>query len=133
MEIQINEKKYRTGRMDARRQFHVVRRLAPILSGLTDLKKMMGEPLAALGPLADAVASMSDQDADYVINSCLSCVERQQSAGGWAKVMVDDALMFQDLDMAAMLRLTWAVLQENLQGFFDALPSGLSAALRKEA
>lgn len=147
-DITIKEKKYRTGRLDARRQFHVVRRLAPVISSLTDLAKdlpgLLADPdkrqdgqdmptddlLAALGPLADAIASMSDTDADYVINSCLAVVERQQPSGGWAKIMVGDALQFEDLDMAAMLRLTFAVLEDNLGGFFGELPPNLTAQVR---
>lgn len=131
MDITINDKNYRIGRLDARRQFHVVRRLAPIIGGLTDLERCKDDPLAALEPLADAIASMRDQDADYVLNTCLAAVERRQPTGGWAKLMTTGGdLMFQDLDMAAMLRLVWAVLQENLQGFFDALPRDLLAAAR---
>ncbi|MDD3310951.1 phage tail assembly chaperone [Pseudodesulfovibrio sp.] len=133
MDLTINGNAYRAGRMDARRQFHVVRRLAPIISGLTDLKSLMGDPMAALGPLADAIAEMKDADADYILDACLAVVERKQPAGGWAKVMVNGGLMFQDLDMAAMLRLTWAVLQEDMQGFFDALPRPSPAAPPKKA
>ncbi|MGE4191787.1 MAG: phage tail assembly chaperone [Pseudodesulfovibrio sp.] len=122
MELTIKDKSYRVGRMDARRQFHVVRRLTPLLSGLTDLAALKSDPLAALGPIAETIAAMKDQDADYIIDACLAVTERQQAAGGWAKVMQHGSLMFEDLDMADMLRLAGACLQENLGGFFDALP-----------
>jgi len=122
MEITIKDRKYRAGRMDARRQFHVVRRLTPLISGLTDLAALKADPMAALGPIAETIADMKDEDADYILDACLSVAERQQAAGGWAKVMQSGSLMFEDLDMADMLRLAGAVLWENLSGFFDALP-----------
>ena len=122
MGITIKEKTYRAGRMDARRQFHVVRRLAPIISGLTDLAALKSDPMAALGPIAEALAAMKDEDADYILNACLEVTERQQPAGGWAKVMRQGSLMFEDLDMADMLRLAGVALVENLGGFFDGLP-----------
>lgn len=122
METTIKGKTYRAGRMDARRQFHVVRRLAPLLSGLTDLAALKSDPMAALGPLAETIATMKDEDADYVLDACLEVTERQQAAGGWAKVMRHGSLMFEDLDMADMLRLAGAALVENLGGFFDGLP-----------
>ena len=120
--MEIKGKTYRSGRMDARRQFHVLRRLAPLLSGLTDLAALKADPLAAIGPLAETVAAMKDADMDYVLDACLEVTERKQTAGGWAKVMVGGSLMFEDLDMADMLRLAGAALQENMAGFFDALP-----------
>jgi len=129
MDIVIGDATYRTGRLDARRQFHVVRRLAPVLSSLSDLSGLGSESLEALEPLARAVAGMVDADADYVINKCLGVVERRQPSGGWARVMSGDKLMFEDLDMAAMLRLVWAVLEDNLSGFFADLPRGLPGAV----
>lgn len=129
MEIELNEKRYRAKTLPARRQFHMVRRLASVLSGLAKMKDLaLADPMAALEPLAQGIASLSDADADYVIDGCLAVVELKQPAGGWAPVMVNGRLMFEDMDMTTMLRLTWAVLQENLAGFFAALPQTSSGA-----
>jgi len=129
---------YQAGKLDAVRQFHVARRLAPFLPkfvaaahlpGLAAAAAGQGASLnpdvmaAVLGPLAKSIAEMSDADAEYVLYTCLSVVERQQPKGGWARVMAGEKLMFEDMDLAAMLVCVGHVLMENLSGFFAALPS----------
>lgn len=124
---------YRAGKLDAMRQFHVTRRLAPLLPDLAKAgitPGATGDVTAILEPLAKAVAAMPDADAEYVLNTCLSVVERKQAAGGWAKVMTGGQLMFEDIDMAAMLVVAWEVLRHNLSGFFAGLPQGLPGMAR---
>ena len=128
---------YQAGKLDAMRQFHVTRRLAPFLpklagAGLPSDPGSLSQAavFAFLEPLAACVAAMSDADAEYVLHTCLSVVERRQDAGGWAKVMAGGRLMFEDMDMAAMLVCAFHVLQHNLSGFFAALPSASFAAGR---
>lgn len=132
---------YRADKLPAMTQLHVTRRLAPFLSAImgsmpTDqtqallkaAKETGHKPgdktdagqlgMAAMGPLLDAVASMPDEQVDYVINACLSVVERKQASGGWARVMSDGGIMFNDLDMVGLLAITGHVLQRDLAGFF---------------
>lgn len=124
-EIPIKGKKYRVGEIPAMKQFHVLRRLAGVLGGLGDLAKLGPDmdPFAALEPLAEGVSKMSDQDAEYVINTCLAAVEMEQASGGWAKVVSKGRLMFENMGMMTMLRLTMEVLKHNLSDFFGDLPS----------
>lgn len=121
---------YKVGKLDAMRQFHVVRRLAPFLATLagSGIKPgQVGDDMAGLlEPLAGLLGSMSDADAEYVLMACLSAAERKQPAGGWAKVVGGGSLMFEDIDMAAMLHIAWQVIQHNLSGFFAGLPQGLT-------
>lgn len=129
MTFERNGKKYRVGRLPAMKQFHILRRLVGVMGGLTGLASAQGagklDPFAALEPLAEGLASMPDEDAEYVINGCLAVVELEQSAGGWSKVVQKGVLMFEDLDMPTMLFLAWKVLQHNLSDFFGDLPQGL--------
>jgi hypothetical protein len=123
---------YKAGKLDAMRQFHVMRRLAPLLPELAGAGlKPGGDPLAILEPLARIVSTMQDADVEYVLNSCMAVVERQQSGGAWAKIQAaPGALMFPDIDMAAMLAIAWQVLQHNLSGFFAGLPQGSPGEVR---
>lgn len=128
---------YKAGSLDAMKQFHVTRRLAPFLPKLAgdglplNTEALSGAAVFAfLEPLAACVATMSDADAEYVLHTCLEVVERQQPTGGWAKVMAGGRLMFEDIDMAAMLVCAFHVLQRNLSGFFAVLPSVSPAAGR---
>lgn len=140
MEKEVHGHVYRFGRLDAMKQFHVTRRLAGLLAGLSGTLPQAatgGQPdperlgMAALGPLADALAKMDDDAAEFVIHTCLGAVTRKQGKdGGWARVSVDGSLMFQDIGMPAMLTLVWHVLQGFLPDFFGALPRDLLAGVR---
>lgn len=119
-EFEVAGVAYRSGRLNAREQFHVARRLAPIFSTLTEAAATGGEPDFA--PIAQAVASMPDGDADFVLTKTLAVVERKQGTV-WVRLQSSNgALMFEDLGMMEMLQIAWAVLQENLSGFFPAAP-----------
>jgi hypothetical protein len=123
--IEVGGFSYRVGRIDARKQFHVARRLAPLLAGLSD-SAFKGEGVARfLGPLTDALSRMSDEDVDYVLDVCLSVCHRIQPNGPAAPIMArGGGMMFQDIDMSQMIQLTVKVIQENMQGFFPAAAAG---------
>jgi len=117
--VDVGGFQYRIGRIDARKQFHVARRLAPLLAGLGDAASLNGDGFAKfLGPIADALSHMSDDDVDYVLDACLSVCHRVQPNGQGAQVMTRSGLMFQDIDMGQMIQLAVKVIQSNLGGFF---------------
>jgi hypothetical protein len=142
-EENINGHTYQIGNLDAKRQFHVVRRLAPVLAAggaaarawlqRADAGASGGDVasldglFAAFGPLAEALGGMTDEATDYVINTCLAAC-RRQNGGTWALVATQGgAIMFSDLTMAEMLRLTLLVLQENLSGFLGEIGGAMNA------
>lgn len=133
MEFTLNQHTYAIGKIDARSQFHIVRRLAPVLGEIAPAAaggKIKG--LDALPPLANAIAKLSDEDADYCLFNLLAAVRRKQPQGmGWGPVSTGNILMYDDLDMVAMLQLAWKALEHNIAGFFAALPSGLTEAAQK--
>lgn len=139
---------YRIGRMDAKQQLHVARRLAssplqfilgeqsadsvPAVvreraesSGMTseEVSQIMPKLLPSLS--LRALGELSEADCDYVVNVCLSVCMRQQGSNGkqqWANVTNRNTghLMFQDINLSSMLELTVQVLRENLSDFFGA-------------
>jgi hypothetical protein len=142
-EFEVGGHKYRSGTMDARKQFHVMRRLATVLDALRDMPKkhkieaLVDTPeadagdqdslLSAVAPLAKAIGSMSDEDVDYVFEACLGIVQRQDG-NAWQKVWNTQSkvVQYSDIDMAAMLQITWHVLQGSFAAFFRALPQELT-------
>lgn len=130
-EIQINGEFYIIGKLDAMRQFHVMRRIAPIMAAvggpvfdaLSSGAKPNVDMLFALaaGPFADVVAKMSNEDSEYVIMTCLSVVQKRQ-ANGIAPLVRAGQLMFADLDMKTMMRLVFETLRGNMSDFFPKLP-----------
>jgi hypothetical protein len=125
MEFELNGINYKIGKLDALSQFHIVRRLAPILSELApNINGKQTNELGALTAIAGAISKLTDADANYVIFGLLKVVSRQQPQGlGYAQVAVGESLMFEDIDMGNMMKLVWQVLTHNLSGFFAGLPS----------
>lgn len=131
MDLQIGNHSYRFGKLDAFEQFHVARRLAPAVfamgasamgalkTGEFDNKAL----LSSIAPLVGIIAGMSNGDSQFVLDTCLSVCSRQ-SGNNYAKVFTaGGGLLFDDIDMAVMLRLVFSVIRDNLGNFTDALPT----------
>src|SRR5215207_18203 len=98
-EFEVGSNTYRTEkRMPARQQWHVIRRLGPVLTAFKEIilaaderlappppdaseedrqlafARMTSVALDAAVPLAEAVAKMPNQDWDYVIDECFRVV-----------------------------------------------------------
>lgn len=139
MDLQINGINYRTGRMSAMVQFHVARRLAPILFSLGQAAAKMGEAgpteaamegalFTGFTAVAEGLSKMSDADSEYVMNACLDITARE-SGGGWAPLRVRAGLMFQDIDLQAMMKIAMSCIQENLGSFFPGQQPESSGAM----
>lgn len=132
LEFAIAGSNYKAGKLDPFKQFHIARRLAPLLSSAGEIMKAHAAAsgdddeaamLAALEPVTRVLGSIPDADVEYVLGACLDVVSREQEGGkGWARVRSSGgALMFDDIDMVAMLQIAWNVLRHNLGGFSHAL------------
>lgn len=129
-ELELAGTWYRTGKLDAFKQFHLFRKLMPLFSGMgetaaTNLAVAAngGDTSAsrwsALGPIANAVADMSQQDSEFIIKTCLAVCQRKNPVGQWVRVTTQQGdLMFDDIDLQVMLQLSFAVIQDNLATFF---------------
>lgn len=131
-DIDIGGNSYQIGKLDAFKQFHLARRIAPVLFSLGGavsafLPQDGGESsdvdvLKAIEPMVNVISKMSDADSQYVLNACLSVCSRKQG-NGYQRVFVDGSgLMFIDVDLSVMMQLVQAVIQDNLGNFMAALP-----------
>ena len=126
--ITIDKVEYRIGKLDALKQFHVSRRLAPLLAemgiSLTMLSKGAGtgidDFLPILGRIGEMMAKMTDADSNFIIFTSLGVVDIKQG-DKFAPVAVGGNLMFQDMSMTTMLRLVGETLKDNLGGFLMGL------------
>lgn len=127
---------FQLGKIDAFKQFHIVRRIAPILADLIpamhgsskfrDLnsidhlpeKDQLDMVAKVAGPVMNGLSKLSDADAELVLFGLLSSIEIKQSAGNWAKVASSQMLMIQDLELAALLQLAGRAFVFNLSSFF---------------
>jgi hypothetical protein len=146
-EHEFNGVHYRSGKLDAFKQFHVFRKLAPLLGGLFETIARTNEALqkardsngsladaevdafSAVGPVARALADMPADDLNFVLNTCLAVCQRRNPQGSWVQIMPDAGgqMLFDDIDLTVMIKLTLGVVQDNLSNFFrDGLAGFLS-------
>lgn len=138
-DFEIGGRKFKAGKINAFKQFHLVRRIAPILADLLpsikEFQKLFNtkteksqdekfEELALLAsPLLKGFSKLSDEDSDKVLFGLLSCVEMLGPGNVWARVATENMLMIQDLELPALLQIAGRAFIFNLSGFFAVLPS----------
>lgn len=141
IEIELNGQTYRLNKLNAMTQFHVSRKLASVLPSVLPLLSSVrnGSLAAAMNgdadalakaaePFGKALAEMSDDNANYVLNTCLSVVLRKQG-DNWRPVQSPDGvLMFDDVDLGTLLPLVFRVLKESLGGFISGFATGATKA-----
>jgi hypothetical protein len=133
IEFDVGGKNYRAERLTCLQQFHVSRKIAPLIPSLVpvflSLAQMKGglkDNLPAMAemlqPFADGIAGLPDEAAEYVIGTCLSVVRRKQG-DNWAAIWSASAkaMMFDDLDLASAIPLVIRVIQDNLGPFISGL------------
>lgn len=139
-EFQAGGRHFNLSKIDTFKQFHIVRRIGPILGDiipvaqkLHSLQKVQSKSpseedtfseIADLAkPIMDGLSKLSDADANYVLLGLLSAVEvRQMPANNWAKVVKNDMLMIGDLGLPLMLQIAGRAFAYNLADFFAIAP-----------
>lgn len=134
-EFEINGVQYRAQAMDARRQFHVARRLSSVLSPSADaIGKLAPDAdskagfIAAIDGFFEALSSLPDDQLDYVIDACLDTVSRKDG-GAWSPIRRGGAMMY-DLDLYTQGAIVWHVVRGALDGFFASLPPAVRDTLK---
>ena len=125
-EVEVGGRTYRLGQLNAFEQWHLFRRVAPIMAGLGEGAVKMrnradgGEEagdeamLDLLSPVVEVLSQMTDAESDYIMHKCLAKVQRKNEQGAWGPVMSHGQLLFSDeMDMATVFRLTMEMLREN--------------------
>ncbi len=143
--FELAGREFQIGRMDLFKQFHVGRKVAPILArmaaagkdfmALSGTKDVGDEKLseaeklqatvALVQPIAEGLSELDDKDSEFVLMNLLAAVEIKQG-DHWAKLATPTTLMFQDMELPVLLQLAGRVFAENLGGFFGG-PRRLSA------
>ena len=137
-EFEINGRKFKVGKLNAFKQFHIVRRISPVLADLLPaikdfqrFQKVQGnktedqkldEVATVLGPILTGFSKLKDADSEFVLLGLLSVAEMNGPGPGWSKVATDSMLMIQDLELPILLQIAGRVFLENLASFFRVLP-----------
>lgn len=136
-EFELGGRKFKLHKINAMVQFHVVRRIGPLLTemmsvmakiakknvdGMSEEAKLEEFALIAT-PIMTGLSRLSDTDSEYVLFRLLTAVEMHQPQFNvWGKVATESAIMMQDLEFPVLLQLAGRSLMFNLKGFFSLLP-----------
>lgn len=142
MEFELDGKHFRAKKLGAMDQLHLSRRIAPLLPPLAPLiiemeareKATANSPLSSdikalallVGPFADALATMTDKDAEQVMTLTLCSVEIQTdiAQNAWMPLWIAGARMASVIelnDIAKLLPIVVRVIIFNLENFMDGL------------
>lgn len=131
-------REFKLNKIDPFKQFHVVRRLGPLLGDIIPAAKkitaLVGQrgdgsnlseeekfdQIATLAkPLMNGFAELSDEDANHVLLTLLEAVEVKHTAGSWARIARDGNMMIQYLELPVLLQCAGRAFGYNLRSFFD--------------
>ncbi|WP_287497789.1 phage tail assembly chaperone [Pandoraea sp. CB10b_02] len=130
-DLEIKGNTYRIGKLSAMAQFHVSRKVAPLLPPLVALweqalkaEKPLQDSLTEIAefsvPFLDGLSKLPDEQLEYVIAECMAVVTRREGSASfpvWSAAA--RAPMYEDIDMAVMLQLTARVIADSLGPFID--------------
>lgn len=124
MNLTLDGNVYATSRkLDVFTQLHVARKLGSSIPVLEDMFNKKENERAIFSILM--FAKLEDSEVDYVLKKCLSVVSRQQATGFVPVQNLQGGLMFDDMTLDSLLRLTLMVIEENLGTFFTTALSAL--------
>jgi hypothetical protein len=140
--VPFGDDTYSIGTVDAIEQFHIFRRLAPLVAtmGVEMFKMLSGNVnpselgkadwMVMAAPMVGELAKMPQDDVNYLIMNTLKVV-RKKDGDRWAPLLNPQGqMMYSDIGMFAMLRLIIEVLRHNMSDFF---PVGLGEASSSDA
>jgi hypothetical protein len=124
---------YRTTKMPARDQLHLLRGLGPLLGPMvqmalsqsnTDVNPVERQ-LAFMVPFFEAFAEMDESAVNTLVNKCFAVTNRREGTNGaniWGpplRALGAGQDQYSDIDLNSLMTICWTVIQENLGGFFD--------------
>jgi len=149
-DFELGADTFRIGKLNAFQQFHLSRKVAPIIPTLIPLfLKLKQAPVPAVGedgaaanvpvplsgdlgalaemlqPFADGIAGMPDETAEFILSTCLGVVQRKQGVS-WFPVWstAHNVCMFDDIDLGLMMKLCFRVIVDSLGPFLRGMLTG---------
>jgi hypothetical protein len=131
VQITVGGNEYLLDRLSVKKAWSVVRKIAPVVVSSGELlKRIVSEfqgqadrdVMTAIGPIADALAALPEEDNNLIIDTCLGVV-RRQSNGNWVPVVQAGQIVFQDLTLAQVLKIVVEVLKRDVGSFLGELQS----------
>lgn len=137
--VTIDGREYKLNKINPMTQFHIVRRITPIMGKVLPLLvsvksdassfESIGETkqldmLAKLAtPVMEGLSSLSDADADFVLIRLLASVEMKDASTGHWFFIADGqvGMKYDTLELPLMINLAGRAFMHNLASFIHAL------------
>jgi hypothetical protein len=124
---------YRTDKMSARDQLHLLRGLGPLFAPMARaaLLEVSGDEATRrvdlMIPFFEAFSKMEERDVNTLVNKCFGVVRRRVSGGNGTSqygppMFTGQRDQYEDLSLGDLMTICWEVVQENLGGFFATAP-----------
>ena len=137
--FEVNGVKFQMMKLDAMKQFHIARRIGPILSELLpSLKEIAatskGMPEAVGGDQMDAIAKvigpimmglsrLSEEDSERLLKDLLARVQMWDTRfNTWVNLIAANQIALQDIELPTLIQIAGQSFAFNLSGFFNARP-----------
>jgi hypothetical protein len=128
-QFEIGDKSFLPQKMPAKKQFHVARRLAPVLGALEGLGPLFNDKIGLEGadkdletmfafikPFANVLAKMNDDDAEYIINQCLAACAIMEN-GKPQRLRIDNRDMYENLNLKELVIIAVHTIKFNMADF----------------
>lgn len=122
-EVLINNKTYIIGKLNARTQFHVFRRLSGLFIGLI-MNNNGGsimediQNIKDIKPVIDTLTNLDDATLDYVIDRCCAVVKYRDENGHLFPIMASNGrFQYEDLSAPELIQIVGEVVKVNLNHF----------------
>jgi hypothetical protein len=127
---------YRTERMNARDQLHLLRGLGPLFGPmaraamLSETADDVTRRIHVMIPFFEAFSKMEKHEVDVLVDRCLSVTRRREGGGNGTSqygppMHSGSRDQYEDLSLGDLMTICWEVVQDNLGGFFaTASPPG---------
>ncbi len=123
-EFELNGENYKIDKIPAMEQIQLFWKVMPLFSKMlpsmpsTEPGTSIDLKSVDMTLVLDAIASMSSENLDYVINKCLSYVRRKDH-GVYNRIDINGKLAYEDINGMDMLNITMNVLLYTLEDFFS--------------
>lgn len=132
---------YRTDKMNARDQLHLLRGLGPLFAPMARaaLLEVSGDEATRrvdlMIPFFEAFSKMEEKDVNVLVNKCFAVVRRRVSGGNGTSqygppMFTGQRDQYEDLSLGDLMTICWEVVQENLGGFFATGPGQVPGAIQ---
>lgn len=135
MQFELNEKTFKINDIPTETQFHLLRKLAPVIEPLMKAAKKEGsDEMEIVSGLADIISEMEDSRADFCLYTLLDAISIKEDKGiAWSRIVAPckTRLAYSNINVLEMMTLAYRSFIHNFKDCFQSLPSNLTGILQQ--